>query len=322
MLRLLLPTGALLIACFPVSAQVNQITIERPFLWEFKQPGSDTSSWLFGTIHVNDPNITRLHPQVQSAFDSSTEAWFEIDFANDATAQTQAISLPKGRFLDDVLPPRLITRIDERLQKLSPLLTRGSLPEFHVVIWPLILANLEAQVRYLGTAPLDLQLQQAARQAGKTTGGLEDPVQQLKPLTQLPLSEQVAFLQASLDVMDVDDAGNRRQLDRLIRLYASGNEQELVTFLDEELHRPKISDTLQEKIVETLLIQRNHQMAQAIHEKQQARQDAVLFIAVGTAHLVGEKSIPAVLTDLGYTVKRPAPAAVAPQDKRTPGNLD
>ena len=59
------------------------VTIQRPFLWQFRRTDTQVTSYLFGTIHINDPNITRLHPKVQAAFDSSSAAWFEIDYEKD-----------------------------------------------------------------------------------------------------------------------------------------------------------------------------------------------------------------------------------------------
>ena len=326
-MRRRLVTGTmLLLSLVPAPDRADEITIERPFLWELCRPNSDTRSWLFGTIHVNDPGITRLHPLVQSAFDSSTEVWFEIDFANDSARQTRALSLPDGRVLEDVLSQPLVARIDDRLEKLSPLFSRGSLPEFEVVIWPLILANLEAQISQVGKQPLDMQLQASAREANKVTGGLEDPVRQLQVLTDLSLPDQEQFLRASLDVMDEDERENRQPLRQLIRLYASGDEEKLTEFLKTELQRPQISELLRRTIVDGLLTRRNREIAQAIHEKQLARPDIVLFAAVGTAHLVGENSTVAALRDLGYLVERvrstqphakreaPDPAARQPED--------
>ena len=159
--------------CAAGFAQEDDIAVERPFLWQMQSPGSDQVSHLFGTIHVNHPGITRLHPKAQSAFDACDAAYFEIDFVRDNDAQVKAVSLPEGQTLEQQISTRTVERIDHRLKKLSPLLARQELPEFHVVLWPIMLASLEAQVRYLGTMPLDLQLHQAAGKAGKVTGGLE-----------------------------------------------------------------------------------------------------------------------------------------------------
>ncbi|MCH2212674.1 MAG: TraB/GumN family protein [Fuerstiella sp.] len=280
------------------------VTIERPFLWEFWEPGSRVTSYLFGTIHVNDPNITKLHPAVLSAFGSASAVWFEIDFVKDNVVQTRAVSLPPGRHLESLIPKSAVGRIDRRLKKLSPLLTRNVLPEFRVVMWPLVLANLEAQMSRPGTAPMDMQLQMSAGEAGKKTGGLEDPSRQLQPLLDLSIEKQIEFLEASLDMMDADDAGGIHPLEQLVKIYASGDSHALQEYLLQEINRPEMSEDLKTLLIETLLIRRNARMVRAIVANLKAEPGEVHFVAVGTAHLLGKESVVEGLREAGFTVRR------------------
>ncbi|MCH2202446.1 MAG: TraB/GumN family protein [Fuerstiella sp.] len=305
----------LLFQIFRVSAQdVEPVTIERPFLWEFRRLDSKVTSYLFGTIHVNDPNITKLHPSVHSAFSSASAVWFEIDFAKDKVAQIEAISLPPGQRLDSLIPESTVVRIDQRLKKLSPLLSRTILPEFRVVMWPLILANLEAQIRHLGTAPMDMQLQVSAQEAKQKTGGLEDPARQLQPLLDLPLEKQIEFLEASLDIMDADDASGINPLEQLVKLYAAGDSEALQEYLLQEMNRPEVSEDLKTLFIDTLLIRRNAQMVRAITAKLKAEPDDVHFVAIGTAHLLGKGSVVEGLRGSGFTVQRVSVADQRPVD--------
>ena len=290
------------------------VTIQRPFLWQFRRTDTQVTSYLFGTIHVNDPTITRLHPKVQAAFDSSSAAWFEIDFEKDRNVQGKAISLPRGERLEDHVSADTVTRIDRRLMKLSPLLSRSALPEFRVVIWPVILATLEAQVKHLGTLPMDMQLQAAARKTGIKTGGLEDAEHQLSKLTGLPMAQQVAFLKASLDVMDADDAAGVSQLETLVRLYAAGDRDDLQKHMEHELQRPQIPEDLQKLFIDALLIERNDVMVKAIKSKVAAAPDDVHFVAVGTAHLIGRRSVIEGLRQSGFTVRRVTTGDKVPVD--------
>ena len=292
------------VLCSAGMAEDDRITVQRPLLWEMRPPNSDVVSYLFGTVHVNHPEITRLHPRAQSAFDSCRAAYFEIDFTRDNGTQAKAISLPDGQTLEQLVPSHTVDRIERRLKDLSPLLTRENLPEYRVVMWPIMLANLEAQVRYLGTLPLDLQLQQAATQAGKVTGGLEDPTSQLKALTGLPLNQQIDFLEASLDVMDEDDRRGFNSLDELVQLYAEGDEKKLEIYLDLELRRPDVSDELENIFLSTLLTDRNHRMVQSIDDRVKQHPQHQIFIAIGAAHLVGDGSVITGLEQRGYVIRR------------------
>lgn len=283
------------------------LQIERPFLWEIQPPDSQVVSWLFGTIHVNDPQITRLHPQADAAFSAASAVWFEIDFVKDSVAQTEAISLEPGQHLTDFIDKEAVARIDARLRKLSPLLSRQALPEFRVVMWPVILANLEAQMRQLGQLPMDMKLQAAAREANKMSGGLEDPATQLKPLLDLTMDQQREFLIASLDVLDEDEKNNVSQIEALMRLYAKGEAETLYEYLQAELQRPQLSDDLRNVFIDALLLARNERMAVAINERIQADPDLAHFAAVGTAHLLGPGSVQEALEELGYQIRRVEP---------------
>lgn len=303
MARAMWPVLFLLNSLLPAEA-VEPLTIRRPFLWEFQHVDSDVRSCLFGTIHVNDPNITQLHPQVRAAFEASAAAWFEIDFLADQALQTKAISLPPGQRLEDLVPAATVARIEQRIRNLSPLLSRAALPEYRVIIWPLVLANLQAQMSRLGTLPMDAQLLMAARQAGMKTGGLEDAADQLRPLIELPLEDQLEFLEASLDVMDEDDEEGVDPLETLVQLYASGNSHDLQKHLEREFRRPRISAELRQTFIDALLIRRNHNMVRAIQALVEAAPDDVHFVAVGTAHLLGRDSIVEGLQEAGFSVRR------------------
>lgn len=302
--RLYLLSVSVLLLLPQVRAQDDAPEIQQPFLWEFHKPDSEVVSYVFGTIHVNDPGITKLHPLIRDAFQSAQSVWFEIDFTRDAATQTKAITLPAGEHLTDHVSAETVKRIEERVQKLSPSLSRTALPEFRVIMWPIALANIEAQIKNLGVLPMDMQLQAEASMASKKTGGLEDASSQLKPLTELPIEQQREFLEASLDVMDEDDAQGVSQLDNLVRLYAAGDEGQLHEYLQRELQRPKVSDELKKLFVETLLIGRNHKMVEAISARVQAAPKDVHFVAVGTAHLIGEGSVIEGLRKAGFEVRR------------------
>jgi len=305
MLRSVLLIALMVVGPFaaPLQAQ-DAVTIQQPFLWEIQPADSDVVSYLFGTVHVNDPNITKLHPAILDAFQMAQSVWFEIDFARDSAAQTQAISLPPGKRLQDLVSKETVARIDQRLNALSPFLSRTTLPEFRIIMWPMVLANLEAQVEHLGVLPMDIQLQASAREAGKTTGGLEDANSQLKPLTSMPLEQQIEFLDASLDVMDEDEEKGISQLKNLVRLYAAGDADQLQKYLTQELRRPAVSEDLKTLFVNTLLMERNRRMAQTLDEKSTASPGKVHFAAVGTAHLLGDGSVVEELKKAGYTIRR------------------
>jgi len=284
----------------------KSVTVARPFLWKIEPRTEDGQpSWLFGTIHVPDKSITTLHPAAQAAFDSADAAYFEVDFLKDQAEQAKAVSLPDGERLEDLVDAELVDRLDARLKKISPLFSRGALPSVHVVVWPLLLGNLEAQVRSLGEPPLDLALYFAAQQAGKTIGGLEKPGEQLVKLIEMPLDDQIKFLEASLDGMDADDEAGIPRLKQTMEKYASGDPKEFDDFMQSEMERIDLPEELTDRILTALLSDRNQRMAASIDALMKDSKDTTSFFAVGVAHLTGEDSVQDFLRKKGYQVTGP-----------------
>lgn len=281
----------------------EEIKIQRPFLWQITRDSKDvTPSWLFGTIHVAAPQLTKLHPVAQDAFDQAGGAWFEIDLLGDMQAQLDVMSLPEGRKTEDVIPAELLARLDARLAKISPVMNRDLLPAVKVAVWPLLLSTLDAQMKYIGNPPLDLQLYLAAQRAEKTIGGLEDPAVQLRGLTGLSDGEQLQFLQATLDDMDRDDSAGADRLTETMRNYASGDPVAFGRFMDEEMQRTQLAPELTARIQKALLWDRNRDMARAIHRVVSDHRGTCCFFAVGVGHLTGKETVQDHLAKLGYRV--------------------
>lgn len=118
------------------------------------------------------------------------------------------------------------------------------------------------------------------------------------------MDRQLEFLEASLDVMDEDQRKGVNALDVLVKLYADGKSEPLEAYLQKELQRPRISDEVRTLFVDTLLTARNKQMAKKINEVIHADPTGIHFVAVGTAHLLGEGSVQDELIAMGYRVDR------------------
>ncbi|MBT3279814.1 MAG: hypothetical protein HN370_10665 [Phycisphaerales bacterium] len=109
-LVLLAMLPALLAGC---ATPPEPTAIEQPFLWEISGNGLESSSYLFGTIHIGDPRVvgdapmdkdslaTRpltTSPEINAAFDAADEVYTEVDFSDPAVcAETLKKGfLPKG----------------------------------------------------------------------------------------------------------------------------------------------------------------------------------------------------------------------------------
>lgn len=284
------------------------LKIEKPFLWKVEKAESTDSaakvSWLFGTIHVPDEEVTTLHPAAQAAFDQASAAYFEIDFLKATNAQMESISLPADKKLEDLIPEELVKRLDARLRKISPIANRTVLPPAHVGVWPLLLGNLDAQLRNLGKLPLDMLLYTNAAQNQKEVGGLEQATGQLQGIIDLPIEEQAAFLKATLDGMDKDEADGIDRIRETMELYASGDEEKFTKFVNDEFNRIGLDPKIAERIETALLGDRNKLMAEAAHKLMKDNPDKSYFFAVGLGHLVGKDTVQEFLQKEGYRITR------------------
>ena len=319
---LMLAFGILIAGGFwgsPISAD-ESLQIRRPFLWSIEAVDDAkpiATAWLYGTIHVPDKALTKMHPLADAAWKKATAAYFEIDFLEDSADQTAAISLLPGTRLEDLIPASLVKRLDERLAKISPATTRQVLPNACVSIWPLLLGNLEAQVKYPGRLPMDMKMYAEAKRGGRRVGGLEKAGQQLTALRELPMADQIAFLQGSLDALDEGDTRAVSPLQRIKQLYVAGDASALSAFIDQEFRRADVRAELLDVILKTVMYDRNKQMADRITQLIRQEPDEVFFFSVGIGHLVGGASVQDMLSDVGFRAVRVSDELSAVEPKVT-----
>ena len=102
----------------PAQARDGAVTqaAEQGLLWQVTSPAGK-SSYLFGTIHSEDPRVTTLAPAVQQAFDRSSRYVMEIipDQAS-MQAATQAMLLGQGDSLHALLGQPLYEKTVQALQ--------------------------------------------------------------------------------------------------------------------------------------------------------------------------------------------------------------
>jgi uncharacterized protein YbaP (TraB family) len=266
-------------------------------LWEISRPGT-TPSYLFGTIHSEDPGVIALAPSVEQAFTASRQVVLEVNLDADAIAAgAAAMLLTDGQRLPEIIGGKLFA------QAAAALRTRG-IPEAvaeHMKPWAAA-AALSMPTPDTGRV-LDVVLFERARQAGKTVHGLETIAEQLAVFEGLPLDDQVALLQdaveqfAGLDPMlaDLLAAYKRQDLAAMMAI----NESALAS------SDPRLAEEFQRR----LIVERNRRMAG--RTEPYLRQGGA-FIAVGALHLAGEQGLVRLLEQRGYTLKAVKYGAINP----------
>lgn len=266
--------------------------IATPALWQVKD--DDTTIWLFGTVHVMKPGIDWFGGAVKRAFDGSDELVLEIVEPDDPNVMG-AIMATKALATDGVT---LSGRLSADAQpKYQAAMTANAMP-WHAFEgfnpWMAGMALSVAPLAKLGyEADLGAEktLRMAAVAAGKKVDALETVEQQIDFFANLPMEQQVEFLNATVDGLpDME-----REFAGLLRHWQAGEPEELAKSMNESLEATP-------ELAQVLLIGRNARWAEWI--KARLAQPGTVFVAVGAGHLAGKGSVQDQLKALGVASAR------------------
>jgi hypothetical protein len=280
-------TGLLLPAwAQPLAAPAEQTSSQRGLLWKIEGTAS-APSYLFGTVHSDDPRVTSLPPSVTAVFNRSGSFTLEaIANGEGLIKMAEAMYFADTRTLEGILGQPLYQQTVRVLQ------SRG-LPTHDIEKkkpWAILMALSMPKSR--GGLPLDFALQLEATKQGKPTHGLETIAEQMGVFDGLPLSDQVSLLaHAIANASALDD-----QVDELLNTYLTRDLDALVAL--EVKHRPA-DDTAYRVFMDRLLHQRNLRMLERMAPR---LKEGNAFIAVGALHLPGEEGLLRLLRRAGYRV--------------------
>jgi len=246
---------------------------EQGLLFRIQSQGSaQVGSWLFATIHSDDPRVTGLPRPVADAFDEAATLVLEVvPDAKMAEASRAAMILDADRRLSDLLPAPLYR------QTRAVLGTRGLPPEAVERLEPWAALLMLSMPPSRGAPVLDLVLYQKALASGKPVQGIESVDEQLAVFRGLSLDDQVALLSATL--------AEREQLprifDALVDAYLERDLGELM-----RLGRTLVSDDpdVDARLRAALIDDRNRRMFERLLP---LVREGDRFVAVGALHLPG-----------------------------------
>lgn len=275
-----------------VSATVAPATGQGPGLWVISD--ADSTIYLFGTVHILRPDTAWGSAKVDAAFDSADTIWFEISNPDDQAAimpLIQQYGISPATPLSSLLTAEEFAELDVAAQSLGA--TAAQLDPLRP--WFAALSLAMAPILAAGYDPqsgVEVKLKARAEAGGKPIRGLETIDQQVRILATLPEDIQLEFLRATLKDMK-EGAG---PLDEMVAAWATGDVEGLdriaVSVMKDET--PHIHDVL--------LVRRNVDWANQIEGLLAGSGTA--FIAVGAAHLAGEDSVQAILSQRGVTSVR------------------
>ncbi len=256
-------------------------------LFRLEREGADPS-YVFGTIHSEDPRVTRLPLAVQEAFEASRVLLAEtvMDVEN-ARRSMDLLRLPGGTELRSLIGPRLYAR------SVRALAERG-LPEPAVRSYkPWAVVTLLSVPSPVTGQFLDLVLYQMALAQGKPVLALETVEEQLAAFDDLGVAEQVALLEHTLEQREHLAAAHEELLEAYLREDLSA-----LSRISSEI-MGSADPALAHKIMQGLIDDRNRIMVRRMGP---SLESGGAFVAVGALHLPGATGVLSLLEQEGYRV--------------------
>jgi len=270
---------------------------ENSLLWEISGNGLETSSWLFGTIHIIPEEDFFLTEIMKTSFQKSEKAIFEIDTKDmfNMSAQLGLIMksfMNEGVHLKDLLSKEDYTVVKTHFDEMGlPLMIFGR-------VKPMILSifasqDIESMSKGINMEEMksyEIVLSEMAEKEEKPTGGLETIQYQMSMFDSIPYKAQAEMLVQGIKGEKTTVDGD---LDEMIELYKNQDIFALHNLIANG------SDDFMKKYDNVLLDGRNKNW---ITPMKSEMSNQPTFFAVGAGHLSGENGVIALLRQEGFQV--------------------
>jgi len=264
----------------------------QSLLWKISGNGLRHSSYLYGTMHVQDRIAHQLGDSVLPAFHTAQIIGLEVI---DMEAPENVILIMKSAMmtdhkLSDFLSPDemelLRIKLDQQLPALNMMIENIKPFYAYAMLSEEFLAMDKEDV-------LDLYFEKLGIAEKKEIWGIETLEEHLSCINRIPLGEQIKMLKDYLKVSGIiESSGDEMDEKLMMRLYQEQNIEKLY-----ELYQASKPSTA---FHQALIVDRNIRMNKRLQE---AMEDKKIFLAVGALHLAGGQGLIALLRQQGYTVE-------------------
>ena len=265
----------------------------------FKVSAYGHTMYLFGTMHVGQPEFYPLEPRIAAAVKGASTLALEIDPAQDPAIAAQALKtygMTAAGATRQALSPAMRTRLDRALTK------AGIDPEAVGQLKPWLVATVLAMAEYgrqgyKTELSVDGHLAQLARAAKVPVVGLESAGSQMSLFNRLSMAEQVGFLEESIGLIESGKQG--AEVSKIVNAWRTADQAAF-----EDIAARASSDTsVSGKFVKNVLLEeRNAALAEKL--AQLLEREANTVAAIGVLHLIGVNSVPSLLGERGIAVER------------------
>ena len=282
-----------------VIAQGEQVINSTSIFWKVEKEGLEPS-YLFGTMHLSDPEISTLDEDVKVALGNSDTVVVEsIDALDPQKAQAAMGKLAHLAFLTEgTLRDRINDDLEDELK--TAIEDRGIPMNLADRMQPWLIATTvalpicEIQRKQAGELVLDSVLAKHAEDNGLDLKGLETIEEQLTAVASLPEDYHVSALEETL----VSGSLVSDMVHTMKSIYKMGNTGIIFPLMKTVL--PKAgSGKGAAQFQEALIEKRNVTMAERVAP---ILENGKVFVAVGALHLPDETGLVKLLRDQGFTL--------------------
>lgn len=281
-------TAPVLHAAPPQAALTVVSAAAQGLLWKVERAGV-RPSYLFGTVHSEDPRVLNVPAAVQQAFDGADSFAMEVLLDDSVTQQMAGrMFLPIRQDLRTLLGQALFARTGRLM------LEYGTPSEVVLRMKPWVVFTTLSLPKPETGLFLDRVLQANAAQQGKRVHGLETIDEQLKVFDEIALQDQIVLLEEAVE----NHAQLKRDLQQVIERYLARDLAGMQQLSEEESNRLG-NPRLVAEVERRLIYERNVRMAERMLPR---LQEGNTFVAIGALHLPGEQGVLRLLQQRGYSI--------------------
>lgn len=270
---------------------VEIATNENSLLWRVSGNGLEEPSYLYGTVHILCSEDAVLSENFKKIIRKADEVYFEIDMDDLKEMMSLAgrMKMKGDTTLELLLNESDLEKVKRYVEDNTPMFPFSEIKTFLPIISSTILV--EQIIECDEKTGIEEAIMEVAKKHRKGIHGLETPDYQFRLLDSIPYAQQATEL-----VSFVDSASEEGVAEQIMgRVYKAYLEQDL-----EMVRRMTMEmDSSIIKNADMLLYNRNRNW---VIRLKKIMPEGSMVIAVGAAHLPGEKGVINMLKKEGYEV--------------------
>ncbi|ALO36204.1 conjugative transfer protein GumN [Colwellia sp. MT41] len=281
---------------FTTMSLVSLTALAESSVWKISK-GND-HIFIGGTVHILPPSEFPLPVEFDKAYKQSDSIVLEtklpdvsdIDFQ---MKMMQQMAYGNGKTIRDFISAKTQQKLSQHISALGADL--AMFEHFKPGFLITMLALLEAQKAQLSGEGVDIFYSKQAKADKKSIAYLESADFQVNMIANMGIGDEDRFIKSNLEQMK----DFKSLFLALLKAWRAGDEAQLNKLAIE----PMLDDA---KTIKTLLTDRNKNWLQHIERMfaGNGRSSDKEFVLVGVAHLIGDKSVLALLKAKGYRVEK------------------